>query len=248
MGLFINNDRYPDVFNNKESIIGPNQVVYQTDQLTEWLSEQRRAQESLNNRLTDFEKQTRLQNYKYMNQGRMIAHRFEEFTKNNERHQRFEVDVLASIKKLNTKNNTIQTLLTNGRSLNMEFITQMNRLNESSKEITEQLGNFDVINEHFSKSMAAQNTNHEQLEKQIIILENAQTALLSRFERQEGLLEKIVRQVDHIRSVIFERSHFIVGKIEKMNKLTSSYRAKRKTGSERSIKLHKIEEEQKTNE
>lgn len=247
MGLFINSDRYPDVFNNKESMIEPNQVVYRTDLVTEWLSEQRRAQESLNNRLTDFEKQTRQQNHTYMNQGRMITHRFEELTKNNARHQRFEMDVLASIKKLNTKNNTIQTLLTNGRSLNMEFITQMNRLNESSKEITEQLGNFDVINEHFSKSMAAQNTNYEQLEQQIIKLENAQAALLSRFDRQEGLIEKVVRQVDHIRSVIFERSHFIVGKIEKMNKLTSSHRAKRKTGSERSIKLQKIEEEQKNN-
>lgn len=53
--------------------------------------------------------------------------------------------------------------------------------------------------------------------------ENHQQDVITRLESQEALLEKVVREMNHIRSVIFERAGFLAGKIENGYKLTSSY-------------------------
>ena len=61
-------------------------------------------------------------------------------------------------------------------------------------------------NIHFNKTMADQIAN----------IEETQNKLSTRVESQEGLMEKVLRQIDHLRSILYERTSFLDGKIEKV--------------------------------
>ena len=46
-------------------------------------------------------------------------------------------------------------------------------------------------------------------------MEETQNKLANRVESQEGLMEKVLRQIDHLRSILYERTNFLDEKIEK---------------------------------
>jgi len=62
--------------------------------------------------------------------------------------------------------------------------------------------------------------------------EEFQTGVLNRLDTQEALTEKISRQLNHIRSIIFERTDYIATKLEDSYKKTSAYVYKLMNGTE----------------
>ncbi|MFZ7944713.1 hypothetical protein [Neobacillus sp. 19] len=85
----------------------------------------------------------------------------------------------------------------------------------------------------------------EKLEKQ----DDFQSGVLKRLDNQEALLDKLARQVNHIRSILFERTNYLAERIEDGYKVTSSYVYKLMTGSDQPLTFflmnHKKEEPQK---
>ncbi|MBI0577134.1 hypothetical protein IEC97_07155 [Neobacillus cucumis] len=59
--------------------------------------------------------------------------------------------------------------------------------------------------------------------------------VLTRLDRQEALTEKILRQINHIRSILFERTNYLATKIEDGYKVTSTYVYKLMTGSDQPL-------------
>ncbi|MCL6572457.1 MAG: hypothetical protein K6T88_12360 [Bacillus sp. (in: Bacteria)] len=56
-----------------------------------------------------------------------------------------------------------------------------------------------------------------------------------RLDNQEALIEKISRQLNHIRSILFERTNYLATKIDDGYKITSSYVYKLMTGSDQPL-------------
>ncbi|WP_066064593.1 hypothetical protein [Neobacillus soli] len=94
----------------------------------------------------------------------------------------------------------------------------------------------------------------KQLELQMEVSEKVtkqadlQGGMLQRLDNQEALIEKISRQVNHIRSILFERTNYLATKIDDGYKVTSSYVYKLMTGSDQPLTFflmnHKKEENQ----
>lgn len=89
----------------------------------------------------------------------------------------------------------------------------------------------------------------KQLSEKISKQEEFQTGVLNRLDQQEALTEKISRQLNHIRSILFERTNYLAEKIDEGYKITSSYVYNLMTGSDQPITFylmnHKKEEKQK---
>ncbi|CAM4078550.1 hypothetical protein [Lederbergia lenta] len=58
-------------------------------------------------------------------------------------------------------------------------------------------------------------------------------------------MEKVVRQIDHIRSILFERMTYLAEKVENGYRLTSSYVYKLMTGANQPFALFMANEKQK---
>lgn len=78
----------------------------------------------------------------------------------------------------------------------------------------------------------------KQLSEKISKQEEFQTGVLNRLDQQEALTEKIARQLNQIRSILFERTNYLAEKIDEGYKLTSSYVYNLMTGSDQPITLY----------
>ncbi|OLS41869.1 hypothetical protein [Bacillus sp. MRMR6] len=115
-----------------------------------------------------------------------------------------------------------------------------------------------TLDERMEKHETANNQIHMQISDQYLLQkqmsekisgqEEFQNGVISRLDKQEALTEKISRQINHIRSILFERTNYLAEKIDDGYKLTSSYVYNLMTGSDQPISfylLNKNKKEQK---
>jgi hypothetical protein len=109
--------------------------------------------------------------------------------------------------------------------------SQLNDLrtnNQEHKEYEELIIDLLKTQEELQKQLS------EKLSKQ----EEFQKGVLTRLDQQEALTEKIFRQINHIRSILFERTNFLAEKIDEGYKITSSYVYNLMTGSDQPITFY----------
>jgi hypothetical protein len=78
----------------------------------------------------------------------------------------------------------------------------------------------------------------KQLSEKIDKQEEFQLGVLNRLDKQEALTEKISRQLNHIRSILFERTNYLAEKIDEGYKITSSYVYNLMTGSDQPVTFY----------
>lgn len=66
----------------------------------------------------------------------------------------------------------------------------------------------------------------KEIKEQLLKQKSFQQEVLERLENQEALTEKVLRKVDHFRTILYERTHFISEKIGKGYEATAAYFAK----------------------
>jgi predicted nucleic acid-binding Zn ribbon protein len=108
---------------------------------------------------------------------------------------------------------------------------QLNELRSSNQKHTE----YEELIIHLLKT---QEDLQKQLSEKISKQEEFQTGVLNRLDQQEALTEKIFRQLNHIRSILFERTNYLAEKIDEGYKITSSYVYKLMTGSDQPITFY----------
>lgn len=90
------------------------------------------------------------------------------------------------------------------------------RLNDKQQELHQMLEDEHVVSRE----------SREQVAKQFSQQETVHQVLINRLDSQEGVTEKMVRQLDHLRGVLYERTNFLTEKIENSYTMTTSYLAK----------------------
>lgn len=108
---------------------------------------------------------------------------------------------------------------------------QLNELSSNNQQHTEH----EELIIHLLKT---QEELQKQLSEKISKQEEFQTGVLNRLDRQEALTEKIFRQINHIRSILFERTNYLAEKIDEGYKITSSYVYNLMTGSDQPITFY----------
>ncbi|NYE05443.1 DNA repair ATPase RecN [Bacillus niacini] len=108
---------------------------------------------------------------------------------------------------------------------------QLNEISTSNQKHTE----YEELIIHLLKT---QEELQKQLSEKISKQEEFQTGVLTRLDQQEALTEKISRQLNHIRSILFERTNYLAEKIDEGYKITSSYVYNLMTGSDQPITFY----------
>jgi predicted nucleic acid-binding Zn ribbon protein len=112
-----------------------------------------------------------------------------------------------------------------------KVVNQLNELRSSNQKHTE----YEELIIHLLKT---QEELQKQLSEKISKQEDFQTGVLNRLDQQEALTEKIFRQLNHIRSILFERTNYLAEKIDEGYKITSSYVYNLMTGSDQPITFY----------
>lgn len=222
MGLFFNKKSHSDLFKG-DNIAERNQTIYRTDSLSEAMKEQKKSFDMMNEKYSEMEKQLQKQRRIQSDRWRTTGIRFDEILDHQSQHRQFEQEAIETLERLDQKHKELQRMLENKRKMNEQLVEQINMLNQSNAEIAERLDKFDADQEKLLTKMDAQIEKQDQFSLAMEEQKTAQIEIAERIEQQEGLIEKMMRQMDFLRSVIFERSHFIAEKIDKSYQLTTTY-------------------------
>jgi hypothetical protein len=246
MGLFINNDKHPDVYKNNDHIFEKNQLVYKRDHVSELREEQQKANESLQQSFDEmknlFAKQAQKQAYHW----RYFGNRLYELKKVTLKQEKAEGHVMDWLKKLDEQNTKLQLTFEKDQFVKEEFVSSIENLNHSSQEVVKRLDYLGMENEQISLKVNEQLDLQKQMSQQIFTQEEKQNDVLERLDNQEALTEKILRQIDHFRAVLFERTNFLAEKLDTSYNYTASYFTKLMNGNE--SKTHFINQAKRESE
>ncbi|MBP1970188.1 hypothetical protein J2Z83_002306 [Virgibacillus natechei] len=221
MGLYINQDNHTDIFKNNTVINEPNQGIFIRNHMAEMIEEQQKVNQALHRSFHGLKNLQEQQGIVQTGRWQEVGGRLNELKEMNLQQEKLEGQVLERLQKLENENVSEQ-----------EFMEQINRMRQSQQAVENQLETYGLSNEQLSVKMDEQTALQKQMVEEISNQENSNEEVLSRLENQEALMEKVVRQLDHFRSILFERTNFLAEKMEDGYHLTSSYVNQLMSGSD----------------
>ena len=117
---------------------------------------------------------------------------------------------------------------------------------EIESDVIDSLKKYGGKNEELIMKMDQQFELQQKMEAQVSKQENRQNEVMNRLENQEVLSEKMARQLDSLRSALYERTHYLAEKIEESYSSTSSYINKLVNGSDLSTVRYKLKRNEKS--
>lgn len=190
------------------------------------------------------------QGYRQSNQWKEVSNQLNELKDMNQQHEQVRNLVVERLKGLEGDNRKLQGMMEHEHFSEKEMENQLNSLSKSNQEIADQLVKFGLKNEQMDVKMDEQFKLQKQMANQLSNQENQQDDVLKRLDNQEALTEKIARQIEHYRSILFERTTYLAEKIEEGYHLTSSYFTELMTGSDQLpsniVMMEKKRKEQKS--
>ncbi len=238
MGLFINSKKHPNVYKNTKAINEPNQFTLKKDYLKEILEEQQRVNSSLRESYNEIKLRSQERELQLTNQWNDVSLQLKELNINNLQHKDFESQMINLVKSLDEKNVNLQETLEKESLIKQAIFDQINLQGKATQEIAVRMKKYEVGNEELTLQMKQQMVLHKEIADALTSQEGFQTGILTRLDKQEALTEKISRQLNHIRSILFERTNYLAEKVEEGYKLTSSYVYHLMTGADQPLKYH----------
>lgn len=154
---------------------------------------------------------------------------------NHEKHQEIyknETDPKAPNQKIFMHNHMAE-MIKEQKNINKQLLRNLNHLKSGyiqqenrGEEILYQLqglkeGQIDVID--FKLKMDQQLELQNKIQLEISKQAESQREVSKRLENQEALTEKLLRQMDYLRSLVYERTNYLTEKIEESYQLTAAY-------------------------
>ncbi|CAM5193725.1 putative protein OS=Ureibacillus acetophenoni OX=614649 GN=SAMN05877842_10643 PE=4 SV=1 [Ureibacillus acetophenoni] len=251
MGLFINKKQHPEVYKNKGALIEPNQVEYCINAFTEFVKDQKASNKNIKKAIEDINKNQDKYQLQQNRQWRELEHRVLELKRLHQQHEKVEKQFVSWLQRLENKQDGLQEMIQVDQQQNKEVLTQLQNLSTSQRELFNQLSRLDeakmLINQQLELITSFRNEVIDQMQhvnvsndliltridEQIVLqhevadkvtkLEETQQEVVNRVDGQEGIIDKIVHQIDHVRFILFERTNFLEERMEKLYQQAVSY-------------------------
>ncbi|MEH7094311.1 hypothetical protein [Neobacillus vireti] len=235
MGLFINKKEHPNLFKNNNQLQESNQVEARQDFLSELIKEQQKANTALNQALSELQIRYKEQTDAQNTQWKQVDYQLSNLENSTFRQQKFENEMVTNLHSLHEKNVHLEAMIEKETHLRESLSGQINQISKTCDSIAERLEKNEDTQLQLAQQMQEQLEMQKQAAEKLTKQEEIHEGILGRIDQQDALLDKLARQVNHIRSILFERTNYLAGKIEDGYKLTSSYVYKLMTGSEQPL-------------
>jgi hypothetical protein len=244
MGLFVNKSLHPTVFENDKEIEESNQKNFKIDPLAEWIEEQKTTTSTIEDSLIALDKSLGRARNNQKNKWESVDQQLHGLTEHYNHHEDFEIKVLESLKGLEEKNEGLRGMLKTEEMLSKKFIAQINMITSMNTDLASQLEKSQLASATLSAKLDDQINRQNNLSDQYTKQEEVQYEVLKRLDIQEGLTEKVLRQLGHLRSIVFERSSYLAEKIERLYVSATSNKAKSNINQSRTTESLKLDEKE----
>lgn len=135
-------------------------------------------------------------------------------------------------------NNSLGRLEKINHQQELQMLEQLKILTDENKKLQMIIENNEVSGQEMMNQMKQHQLNNENISRQLAEHKEGQQEVLGRLDNQEALIEKALRQLSHLRSILFERTSDLAETIEEKYQLTSSYVYQLLTGADQSLTFY----------
>lgn len=123
--------------------------------------------------------------------------------------------ILNRLDDLEKRNNLILESLEKESLINQALLDQVSFQHASTEALTAKIEKFEAFSHDLTEQLTKQEDVYVELSKKIEVQEIFHTTVMERLNDQEAIIQKISRQLDHLRSSLYERVSHLGEKIEK---------------------------------
>jgi chromosome segregation ATPase len=222
MGLYMNDGQHPGVYRSRKKLNESNQIIDRRDYLSEVLASQQKTNRSFHRAVYGLRHSQKKLETRQSNQWKELMEHLEEMQEMSDRHEELEQAVLTWLKSLELKNRKLQLVLKHEQDSKKDLVRKVEGMNQLNQDLMTRLNELSELNGRIETKVDEQTEIQKSLSGQVTRLETAQQEVVDKIDSQEGLIDKLNRQIDHIRSVLFERTNHLEGKIEHLYKTTAA--------------------------
>lgn len=276
MGLYMNINNHPDVYRNEEDIRAPNQSYYEYNVFSEMINEQKKINDSLHRTFQQVSQMHMNESHAHATRWEEVNQKLYQLNDGNKQRQLFENQIMNQLTILQEKDQQLKQILEHEKNLKQDLINRFNEISMTNQSIFDQLSQHESLEqqqteqisgiregqdqllgqmtkqsgyqEQLMDKMTKQEDHQEQLMDQMKKQTHFQDDVLNKLDSQEALIEKALRQLNHFRSIIYERSSFLAEKIEESYDLTSAYIYNYLTSSDQPLTLYLANQQKQQNE
>ncbi len=207
MGLYFNDKNHTNMYKNREEVQGKNQKIFVKNHVSEMVKEQERINNSLQQTLFEIRTLFEKQHDKNESKWTHIESQLIELQHFNAHYETVENKVTDYLKKLEKDNVKIQEQIETGKLTEAGLQEELSKINSSYQIISNQLD--DVVKAYEQLSLKVDQQIDSQQEQT-----KSQEKIQKRLDNQEALTEKVIRQMDHFRGLLFERTNYLSEKMD----------------------------------
>ncbi|MCT1576808.1 hypothetical protein M3E13_03020 [Oceanobacillus kimchii] len=212
MSLYMNENK--NVYKSEEQLNAPNQQVFIRSHMSEVLKEQKEIQHSIVKSIRRLNRQVAGQGYDQQKNWSSITEQLEALEKGSLKHQVMERDVLHQLKALEETQQSITIQLQKESLFQKQLTNKLQDIKGSQESLQLIVESIQTTNGEFTEKFEEQNQMQHEIVRLFNEKEEETEKVHERLESQGALLEKVIRQMDHFRGVIYERTNYLSKKLE----------------------------------
>ncbi|WP_284140592.1 hypothetical protein [Virgibacillus sp. LDC-1] len=273
MTLYINANDHPGVFKNEASIKPNNQDYFKTDYMSDMIGEQRRLNASFSQSFTMLQEMYKVQEQSFSNQWESITQKLQQLLEKQEKRENMETKTVQQLKALDEKQTALQGIVQAGEdemarlqeniqtiidaeklladhfqqmhASEEDIVARLKQLTSDDRVAKEKLNAVEELTIQLDRKVDSIQTQQTTMAEQMAGQQKEQQVIRTEMDEQLALLQKVGRQVEQMRSILYERANYLAEKVEEGYQLTSSYIYQLFTGADKPMSFVMKEKETK---
>lgn len=229
--VYINNESKPSLYKQQsEIVVMSNQKFYRKNSLEEFLNNQEKVNQSLEmstNKVNNILNETK---YEQLQQFNHLVTQLEEQEKrttplieNLDTQQEVYDMFLLRLNKLENLNHDLIQKHDDKELIHQAMIDQLTIQDNTIQKMSKNIDNYTEIQQDLNSQIINQHKTNEEILMALELQEAFHKTILEKLDQQDALNQKTARELDTLKSTLFERVNDIVEKIEDNYKQIVSY-------------------------
>lgn len=232
MYVLFDKDKYlrSKVFTPKKPANDSNQQSYRLNFLNEFMSNQLKQNDEINqsiNQIVETVNTTHQVHEKKIDQVLQNHHQQKKqsdyFLEKVENYDKTTEEILTSLDDIKNYQDQLNGSIASEQLLNQAILDQLNYQDQQLRQTNSQLVNYVNLAGQLSEQLIYQEQLLKEMEQKLQVQDIYHQTVMTKLDNQDAMNDKILRQLEHLKSIVYERVNIIVEKVETSFQSTSEY-------------------------
>ncbi|MFD2445613.1 hypothetical protein ACFSO7_16760 [Bacillus sp. CGMCC 1.16607] len=218
------------VFTPKQPLPNPNQQSFRLNYLTEFLSQQINQNEAINESIdkvlstvhqTQHTQEVKIEQILKVNKEQTEIST--QFLEKFENQGKTTADISNSLQELQDQNKQLSENIGKEQLINQAILDQLSFQDQQLKNTNSLLTNYVDLAMELTTQLQLQEKMVQEMDQKLQLHDVYHNTVMERLDKQEAFNEKIIRQLDFLKSLVFERVNLVIEKVENSYQSTTDY-------------------------